>query len=292
MQPVTLNDAPIAQALRSPLPGSRTLLMGPTGVGKTYAIRTLANAGLETFVLFTEPGMETISDDSRIRWRYIPPATSPWSDLIQSAKLINTMSNEALQKLTGISQSGFAQFIDILHQCNDFKVGDRSYGDISRWSTGRALVLDGLTGLSKQSRQLAVGSKPIMTQPDWGVSMDNLEKFIDKLTQDLWCHFVLIAHVEPERDELTGAIKNMPSTLGRKLAPKLPVNFGDVVLAYREGDKFYWSTADARTDLKARLLPVNGKLNPDFVAIIEAWKKKGGLVEPSEMQAPQKATTK
>jgi hypothetical protein len=36
--------------------------MGASGTGKTHSIRTLVDAGLEVFVLFTEPGMEVLAD--------------------------------------------------------------------------------------------------------------------------------------------------------------------------------------------------------------------------------------
>lgn len=286
--------SPMLQELasRSPLPGTRTMLIGPPGSGKTYALRTLADAGLDVRVIFTDPGMETIGDDPRIKWCFIPPATSSWAELISGADMINKMSNEQLQKLTSINPSGYRQFIDVLHACNDYKTQDgRQYGDVGKWSTGCVFVFDGLTGLSKQSMQLAIGSKPVRTLPDWGVAMDNLERFVDKLTQDLWCHFVLIAHIEREKDEITGGVKTMPSTLGQKLAPKLPVNFGDVVLAVKEGTTYTWSTADPRTDLKKRLLPDGAGQKPSFVPLIEAWKRKGGVIEPVDGKAPERIRT-
>jgi predicted ATPase len=43
------------------------MLLGASGSGKTYSIRTLLDAGLEVFVLFTEPGMEVLADCPRLR---------------------------------------------------------------------------------------------------------------------------------------------------------------------------------------------------------------------------------
>ena len=37
-------------------PGFNVLLMGPSGTGKTYSIKSLVETGLETFALFLEPG--------------------------------------------------------------------------------------------------------------------------------------------------------------------------------------------------------------------------------------------
>jgi hypothetical protein len=52
--------------------------------------------------------------------------------------------------------------------------------------------------------------------------------------------------------------------------------FSDVILSYREGTKFFWSTANPQADLKARNLPIADGLSQDFTAIIEKWKSRGG----------------
>jgi len=125
---------------------------------------------------------------------------------------------------------------------------------------------------------LVTGAKPTKSLPDWGVAMDNLERLIDRWTMGVPCHFVMTAHLEREKDEITGAIKNMPSTLGQKLSPKIPRYFDDAIMCKRAGDKFTWSTADTNTDLKSRNLPIAENQIPSFKAIFEAWKKSGGVV--------------
>jgi len=72
----------------------------------------------------------------------------------------------------------------------------------------------------------------------------------------------------------------MASTLGRKLAPKLPRFFSDVVYADKTGSKFTWSTMALGADLKARNLPTADGLAPDFGPIIAKWKTQGGTVSP------------
>jgi hypothetical protein len=120
---------------------------------------------------------------------------------------------------------------------------------------------------------LVTGSKPVKSMADWGVAIDNLERLIVKLCVDTKCHFVLLAHLEREVDEVTGGTSLMASTLGRKLAPKLPRFFSDVVQAKRNVDKFVWSTAASNVDLKARNLPIADNLDPSFKAILTSWKK-------------------
>ncbi len=270
-----------------PLAGVNVMLLGAVGSGKTTAIRTLCDAGLEVFVLFLDTSAEVISDDPRLHWRYIPPSQMSWKNLMASAKLINTLSSEALQK-SAIERSACTEWLDILNQCNDFvDQHGKHFGDVMTWNTDRVFVIDPLTGLNKASRNLTVGLKPNPTQPEWGTMMSNEFIFVDTLCLNTRCHFVLTAHIDPERDEVTGLVRNMASALGRKLAPILPVNFSDVILAQRKGTTFSWTTADLQTDTKARHVPVQDTISPSFVQIIENWKKRGGQICPTINQAPK-----
>jgi hypothetical protein len=84
-------------------------------------------------------------------------------------------------------------------------------------------------------------------------------------------------------DEITGVQRVMTSTLGRKLAPKIPRFFSEVIYAQRGapgGLPFKWSTIDANADLKNRVLPVSSVLPPDFGPIIAGHKKRLALVTP------------
>jgi hypothetical protein len=123
---------------------------------------------------------------------------------------------------------------------------------------------------------LIVGSKPVKSMADWGVAMDNVERFVTKFTTDIKCTAVMCAHLEREADEVTGGIQLMASTLGKKLAPKIPRFFSDVIQCQRDGSKFTWSTATPNVMLKARNLPIAMNLPPSFVPIINAWREKGG----------------
>lgn len=270
-------------AVVSPLPGVKELLMGPSGSGKTTAIRTLIEAGLEPFCIFTEPGFEVISDvpADKLHWHYIPPADTPWEDMIGSATKINQLSFESLAKLSDINKRSYDQFIDLLKSCNNFHCDrcNKDFGDVAKWPTNRVLVIDSLSGVNIMAMNLVIGSKPVKSMADWGVAMDNLERFVQKLCTDLHCHFVLMAHSERETDEVLGGSKIMAATLGRKLAPKIPRFFSDVILSVKEGAAFTWSTAAMGADLKARNVPIRDGMPPSFVPVIANWKKQGGIIE-------------
>jgi len=258
-------------------PGTNTLLLGPTGTGKTFCLRTFIDAGVTPFILSTEPGIESTLGDLPVdscHWHYIPPATQSWNDLLDSARKINTLSYEALAKMTDINKRKYGQFLEVITSCNNF-VDDRTgteFGDVMSWGADRAFVLDSLTGLNLMAMNLVVGSKPTKSMADWMVSADNLERLITTLVTSTNCYFVLTGHIERETDEITGGVRLMASTLGRKLAPRLPRFFDDVILCQREGAQFTWSTAAMNVDLKTRNLPISDKILPSFKQIVERKK--------------------
>ena len=266
------------------LPGPNVLLVGATGVGKTHAIRSLLDAGIEqVFVVFTEPGMEVLSDlpEDSVHWHYIPPANADWPKMIASARKINTMNFEALSKLSEINKSDYGQFIELLETLHNFKC-DRTgeeFGSVTKFGTKRALVVDSLSGLNIMAMDLVVGSKPTKSLSDWGVAMDNLERLVQKLCVDTHCTFVLTAHLEREVDEVQGGVQLMASTLCRKLAPRMPRFFSDTIHCQRKGTEFSWSTASINVDLKARNLPLATGLEPSFEQIVDNWKSQGGVLE-------------
>lgn len=269
----------------SPLRGVNVLLMGPTGTGKTHSIRTLVEAGVTPFIIFTEPGYEVLEDipADQCHWKFIPPATVSWEQILDSGKKVNQLTYDALAKLGGVNKTAYQQFLQVVMALANFEC-DRTgenFGAVDSWGADRALVLDGMSGLSQMAMDLVVGSKPTKSMPDWMIAQDNLQRLVDKLTNDTRCHFVLIAHVEPEKDEVTGGTSVMASTLGRKLAPKLPRNFSDVILSRREGDNFFWSTSDARADLKARNVPIGNSNPPSFAALLQKWEQRRKAGETS-----------
>ena len=75
--PVVTSPSPTAQASPptdpSLLAGVNILLEGPSGTGKTYSIGTAVDAGVETFALFTESGLETLLGYWTDRGLEIPP---------------------------------------------------------------------------------------------------------------------------------------------------------------------------------------------------------------------------
>jgi hypothetical protein len=264
-------------------PGLKILLMGSYGVGKTHSILTLLQAGLEVFVIFTEPGgLNTIMqaavdfkiDTSKFHYRYIAPAAPSFATIIDNARKVNTLSQSALQKMEGLNRNEYSQFIDFVTQFNNFvDQNGEQFGDVSKWDSSRAIVVDSMSGLNTMALDLVAGGSPMKSMAQWGMAMDNLSRIIMKICGDTNAHFLLTGHIEPERDETTGRIDLMLSTLGKKLAPTLPRVFDEVIFAYLEGDKFLWSTAEGNIQTKARLMPRQKGITPSFVPLIDKWRK-------------------
>lgn len=272
------------------LAGVNVMLMGPAGSGKTHSIGTLVEAGVEVFYLDMENGLEALLGywkdrglevPANLHWHKMAAPTAGFAELLDSAKKINTLSLDALAKMADPNRGKHNQFVTLLETLNNFpddRTGEK-FGDVSKWGPGRALAIDGMTGIGKAAMSLVVGGKPVKNQSDWGIAQDQVEKVIRMLCDSCPCHFILIAHIERETDQILGGIKLMVATLGRALAPKIPPMFSDVVLAVRNADKWFWDTASAQADVKTRNLPLNANNPPDFRAIIAKWQARGGRLD-------------
>lgn len=265
--------------------GSKTLLLGGVGSGKTTALTTFIEAGLELFVVITDAGgLESLLDAMRekklpmekLHWHYIAAAAPSWDTLLTAADFINRMSYKDLSEIKhGIAKSEYKQFMQLIINGKNFICDHchEEFGPVDSWGPDRVFVHDSLSGINTMALDLMVGGKPIAHKGEYGVAMNAEEKFIKKCCNDLRCFYVLTAHVERELDEVAGGTRIMVSALGSKLAPKLPKDFSDVVYSYREGSNYYWSTITPQMDLKHRLLPLKDKLVPSFGQVVQAWRE-------------------
>ena len=279
----------MTEPLKSTLPGTNVLLMGPAGTGKTHAIGTLVESGVEVFYLGLEPGLESLlgyfTDRGKevpenLHWHQLEAPKASFTDMIDSATKINTMALDSLAKMADPKRSNHNQFVKLLEALNNFpddRTGQK-FGCTDTWTPSRALVMDGMAGLSRAAMALVVGGKPVKNQSDWGIAMDTVERILRMLTDNCKCHFVLIGHVERETDAVLGGVKISLSALGNKLGPKITPMFSDVILTVREGSKFTWDTGSAMADVKTRNLPIASANPPDFRNIISKWKSRGGVI--------------
>lgn len=278
--------------IKSPLPGVNVCLMGPTGTGKTHAIGTLVDYSPDLQVHHFAFGETTESligywtDRGKpvppnLHTFTIKPGQASWLEMADQVKMVGTISYEALKKSADPHRSKYNQLEQFLRTFNDVREdgSDKKFGAVDNWGTGHVLVIDSLSGLGEAAKRVCVGGKFDMDQKDWGLAQNMVEGMIRRLTSDCRCHFVLLSHIERETDQVLGGSKITLSTLGAKLAPKLPPMFSDVVLTTRNVDKFRWDTANPQADLKTRNLAISGDLQPNFATIFDKWKSRGGVLE-------------
>jgi len=266
----------------------KVLSIGRTGKGKSYSCGTILKVpNMELVYIYNDPGgvdaayqcaQDIGADINRIHPIFLPVGISSFAALAKTNKKINRNSYKALCQLDDVNSADYPQMVNI---CN-------AYGNLIDDNTGEAfgpasdldpkkymLVHDGLTGLSIAARDNIIGGKPSLHEGEWNVAMNQVERFIVAFTNGIKCMAVMIAHVETEADHITMENTIMCSTLGRKLAPKIPgLGFSEVV--YNDlGDKkeadFFWSTKRKNIDVKARLLPLSNRIEPDYSLLFNKW---------------------
>jgi hypothetical protein len=281
-----------------PLQAPHILLMGPAGSGKTTSIATFARKGIECFVIVTEPtGVDSLLDAweregldvKLLHYSVVAPASPGWGALKDLGVRINAMSYKDISELkSGIGKEKMVQWPALVRNLENFhdEARRQDFGDVTTWDSSRVLVLDSLSGLSLITLQHTVGFKPSPHQGEWGIAMSAVENLILTMTSDLKCFFVLTAHIEREPDEITGMTKISVSTLGRKLAPKIPRFFSEVIRARKDaGGKFLWATQDSEADLKNRALPSGNALPQDFAPIIDGYRRRAQIASPAHFTA-------
>jgi hypothetical protein len=275
------------------LAGFNVLLMGPAGTAKTYSIGTLVDAvepkGGQVFVLALEPGLESLYGYWKDKGKPIPKnlhihqlaaAKASFKEMIESAKMINTLSLDALAKMVDPNRGKYNRFIQLLEALNDFpddRTGEK-YGPVDSWGTDKFLVIDGMTGVNTACMQLVIGGKAVRSQSDWGIAQDQVEKFLRNLTEGCKCHFVIISHIEREVDQVLGGTKLMVASLGKALTPKIAPMFSDVILTVRDGTKWSWDTSNPMADVKGRNLEFKAGQPADFGPIVAKWMQRGGVI--------------
>lgn len=279
---VQVHKAPLS------IPGSKTMLMGPPGSGKTSALATLpaCSPNLKSFTIFLEPsGMSMLHHipDDRFHWKYIPSSQAGWDALKNTANSLNTFTQKALQGLSNVDSTKYRQFIDLITALTNLTCDrcGRSFGNSEKLGTDWVLNLDSLSPLNDMAMDLVAGGKPFKSESDWGAGIEMEKKFLNMLTLGHRCHFILIAHTSRETDPESKIEKIMPGALGRKFPQEIGRFFDDIPYSHISNGKFLWSTVVTGVDSKSRRLPLGKDYPPSFVPIFQAWEKQGGLYVPT-----------
>jgi len=287
--------APSPQNEPSLLPGVNILLEGPGGSGKTYSLGTLVDSFPQLTVCYIglESGIESLFaywEDRKkpvppnLHWHMLQLATpGGFAAMARNANTIASSTYQALCKIQDFERAKnnpFERFLNLMNNFESQRTGEK-FGPVDSWGPDKCIVVDALTGLGNFVMAMQVGMKPVRDKPDYGIVQEQLERFIRYTCDGCKCHFILIAHIERETDEVLGGSKIMTSAPGQKLSPKLPSMFSDTILAERRGTQWSWNTAHPTADLKTRNLPVAEKIEPNMKLIFDKWLARGGRFSPT-----------
>ena len=278
----------------SQIPGPNVLLMGEAGTGKTRSIATLVETGIDVFYLSIEQGIESLFRywteqkkpiPKNLHWKKIEAPKASFSELAAVALKVNTLSYEGLGKQIDLNRHLHNLFILVNETFFNFVDQDGvSWGDVATWGPDRAIVVDGLTGLSRAAMSLVVGGKAIKNPGDYGIAQGQLEGYLRLVCDHCKCWFVLLAHVEKEIDPVQGGMKVTVASIGQKLPPLIPPMFGDVIYATRDGTRWTWNTTTIGVVTKARNLPWAEGMVPTFQVIYDSWKANSLAVYNASQQ--------
>jgi hypothetical protein len=282
--PTPVMSAPPAAGTKSP-PGTKNLLMGPPGSGKTHALRTLLDChpNLKIHCIFTEPSGMTILGDTppeRFHWQYVQPSKPSISALIEQATALNTFTQQALQGMANVNPQNYKQYIELLAAMAKLKCERTGLeiGPIDQLGTDWVVCFDSLSPINNMCMDLVAGGKPFKTMSDWGAGIDQQTKFLNFITLATRCHIVLTAHLTREIDEVMGGTKILPNAIGKKLPQEMNRFFDDIVLTSIESNQFKWATSVANVDAKARRLKLGKDFQPSFKPIFDVWLARGGII--------------
>jgi len=288
---------------KSALPGPKVLLEGDGGTGKTHAIGTLVDAGIEVFYLGIEQGLESLIGywtdvrpdnpvprpvPANLRWHKIEAPKIGFKEFADQALRVNTLALDTLAKSPDPNRFLHNLWIKVsesMYNFHDDRTG-KDFGSVDSWSPDRAIVIDGMTGLCKAAMSCVVGSRPVWNPGDYQVGQKQVESFLRLVCDHCPCWFVLLGHVEKELDPINGGMNITISAIGGKLSPLIAPMFSDVVYTTREGNKWSWNTAKSGVACKARNLPWKDGITPDFRIIYNTWAGRAEAAALGEPKVP------
>jgi len=224
------------------------LVYGDSGVGKTYSLRTLPKP---VFVFCTDPdGMTTLRGTEGVDFVYFGDQKA--SEVEQAIEefektLLPNYKSVAFDSITTLSTIIMNYCIKLTGRDPEDMFPTKSHG-------------------GTKEKGVLLGPN----QQDYGNEMTLLSRLISHVMK--WpLNIVFTAHVELHKDQLSGRILGQPLVTG-KLRARLPIQFSETYLAFRNGSKYQFRTKpDAIYVAKSRLAQ-EGKLDeleePDFTKLL------------------------
>lgn len=213
-------------------PQLKLLLIGDSGAGKTTFSASLPRPHIADF-------------DGKV---------------VSAANFFRARRPEHLKEVTFHDYTKYGKFGDKQHPAEVFN------NDMGRLTAGAELpfetfVLDSLTTFSDLSMEYLIAANPgIKRTVTKGAQMPVLQDyqmariwFKQMVTAllSLDSHVIVTAHIQTEKDEMTGQILRTPMMAG-KLARELPIYFGEVWRAYRDDKGEHWAQTQSDSKFNCR----------------------------------------
>jgi hypothetical protein len=227
--------------------GINVLLIGETKTGKTAALETLP-FGVVDFSFdiggwhtLGRRGKKVVTGFKTLReW-----IASPDKPILKEDEVL--VIDYSVMDLVGSSQATRVDATLVTQFITDIN---------SLWSAKdecvargvRHLSADSLTSLQRPIIEaiMAWNARVIATMQDWGQAINKIDEIVQSCVA-LPFDFVMTCHIQAEKDEVTGKVKEVPLVYGKQLPNMLLAKFDDIFLSVRErtpeGVKFYWGTS-------------------------------------------------
>lgn len=225
----------------------KMLVLGRSGAGKTGLLGSLAK-DYRLFIADFDNGLDILKDPAVLDPQY-------HKNVFYKTYYDRT---QILGGKTIPTASGYNQFITDM---GDWKEDGKSMGGIYTWKETDIFVVDSLTFMGNMILnhvlQLAgrPGQKPQIQ--DFGNAMDAQENVAEMLYNPaVSCNVIMLSHIQYQGDEGNASLqKGVVSALGKKLAPKIPRYFNNVVQVVKSGSgktvkRELYTTATHDVDLK------------------------------------------
>lgn len=209
---------------------TKLLLIGDSGVGKTGALASLADAGYNLRIMDLDNGIDVVANMLRDASKYKPEAIERVS-FVTITDPMKSMGGKLVPKSATVWQRA-TKLLD------KWQTDTEDFGPVSSWTPKDVLVIDSLTFISNAALNLVLamnarlGQRP--HQSDWGDAQVLIEGLLSYLYDDsIKCNVVMTSHITFLGEE--GSMQGYPSTLGRALPPKVGRYFNNTLIMKSQG---------------------------------------------------------
>ena len=221
----------------------KMLLIGDSGSGKTGSLASLALAGYKLRIIDFDKGIEPLIEAVKKNGNLSALDNIEFESLSDQ---MTVLAGSVIPK--GVPQS-IPNCMKLLDNWSPKSVKEAAeLGRPSTWGRDSVIVIDSLSHLCnaamRYTQAISGNSGKNPTQPEWGNAQRIVEQLLTLLYSDEFnTNVIVTAHVTYiQGDEKVdddgnpaGALRGLPSALGRSLPPKIPQYFNHMLVAETRG---------------------------------------------------------